>query len=93
MADVPMLWNYHDDEIETFSALLTLCEGNPLVTGEFPSQRPVTRNFDIFFVLRWTKGLTNNRDAGHLERHRTYYGVTVMMLLSSVGKSRNTIIA
>ena len=35
----------------TFSALLALCEGNP-VTGGFPSQSPVTRSFDIFFDLQ-----------------------------------------
>ena len=32
-----------------FSALLALCVGNSPVTGEFPSQRPVTRSFDVFF--------------------------------------------
>ena len=37
--------------METFAALLTICAGNSLVTGEFPSQRPVTRSFDIFFDL------------------------------------------
>ena len=46
-------------EMETFSALLTLCEGNSPVTGEFPSQRPVTRSFDAFFDprlgKRWSK--------------------------------------
>ena len=44
---------------ETFSALLALCEGNPLVlTGGFPSQRSVTRNFDVFFDLRLNKWLS-----------------------------------
>ena len=38
--------------METFSALLALCAGNSPVTGEFPSQRPVTRKFDVFFDLR-----------------------------------------
>ena len=38
--------------MKTFSALLALCAGNSPVTGEFPSQRPATRNFDIFFDLR-----------------------------------------
>ena len=37
--------------METFSALLALCEGNPPITGGFPSQRPVTQSFDIFFDL------------------------------------------
>ena len=36
--------------MEAFSALLALSEGN--LPGEFPSQRWVTRNFDIFFDLR-----------------------------------------
>ena len=69
----------HDD---TFSALLVLHAGNPLVTnnmmtssngnifrvtgplcgeftgpGEFPTQRPVTRIFDVFFDLGLNKRL------------------------------------
>ena len=42
-------------QMETFSALLALCAGNSAVTGEFPSQRPVTRSFDVFFDLRLNK--------------------------------------
>ena len=38
-------------QMETFSTLLALCEGNSPVTGEFPSRRPVTRSFDVFFDL------------------------------------------
>ena len=38
--------------MEIFSALLALCAGNSPVTGEFRSQRPVTRSFDVFFELR-----------------------------------------
>ena len=41
-----LAWWRH--QMETFSALLTLCTGNSPVTGEFPSQRPVTRSFDVF---------------------------------------------
>ena len=41
--------------METFSALLALRAGNSLVTREFPSQKPVTRSFDIFFDLRLVK--------------------------------------
>ena len=35
-------------QMETFSALRTLCGGNSPVTGEFPSQRPVLRSFYVF---------------------------------------------
>ena len=37
--------------METFSALLAICAGNSPVTGEFPTQRPVTRSFYAFFDL------------------------------------------
>ena len=41
--------------METFSALLALCAGNSQVTGEFPTQKPQTRSFDVFFDLRLNK--------------------------------------
>ena len=44
-------------QMETFSALLAFCEGNSPVTGGFPSQRPVTRSFGVFFYLRLNKRL------------------------------------
>ena len=48
-------WRHH---VETFSVLLALCVGNSPVTGEFPSQRPVTQSFDVFFDLRLNKRLS-----------------------------------
>ena len=39
--------------MDTFSALL--CAENSSVTGECPSQRPVTRSFDVFFDLHLNK--------------------------------------
>ena len=44
--------------METFSALLAICAGNSLVTGEFPAQRPVTQSFVVFFDLRINKWLS-----------------------------------
>ena len=35
-----------------------LCVGNSPVTGDFPSQRPAMRIFDVFFDLRLNKGLS-----------------------------------
>ena len=43
--------------METFSASLALCEGNPPVTGGFPSQGSVTRSFGFFVDLRLNKRL------------------------------------
>ena len=45
-------------QMETFSVLLALCAGNSPVTGEFPSERPVTQSFDIFFDLCLNKQLS-----------------------------------
>ena len=62
--------------METFSALLAICAGNSPVAGEIPAQRPVTRNFDVFFDLRLNKRL--NGEASDLRRHRAHYDVTLM---------------
>ena len=64
--------------METFSALLALCEGNSPVTGEFSSQRPVTRYFDVFFDLRQKKRLSKQSWGLFLRRHRAHYDVIVM---------------
>ena len=69
-------------QMETFSALLALCAGNLPVTGESPSQRPVTRSFDVSLICAWTNGLVNNCDAGDLRRHHAHHDVIVMFLLS-----------
>ena len=44
--------------METFYALLAIWAGNSPVTGEFPTQRPVTQGFDVFFDLRLNKRLS-----------------------------------
>ena len=41
-----------------FSASLALCVGNSSVTGEFPTQRPVTQSFDVLFDLRLNNWLS-----------------------------------
>ena len=63
--------------MKTFSALLAICAGNSPVPGEFPTQRPVTQSFDIFFDLRLNNGWVNNREVGDLRRYRTHYDVAV----------------
>ena len=52
--DATLSWWRH--QMETFSALLALFAGHSPVAGEFPSQRPVTRSFGVFFDLH-----VNNR--------------------------------
>ena len=58
------------------SALLALCAENSPVTGEFSSQRPVTRSFDVFFDLHLIKRLS--KQSWGWWRHRVHYDVIVM---------------
>ena len=60
---VCMPCSYHDDiiKMETFSALLAICAGNSPVTNEFPTQRPVTWSFHVFFDLRLNKRLSKQK--------------------------------
>ena len=45
-------------QMETLSTYLALWAGNSMVTGEFPTQRPVTRSFIVFFELGLNKWLS-----------------------------------
>ena len=65
--------------MEALSALLALCAGNSPVTSEFPSQRPMTRSFELFFDLRLNRRL-NNREAGDLRCRHAHYDVIVMIM-------------
>ena len=67
-------------QMEKFSALLAICAGNSPVSGEFPTQRPVTRSFDVYFDLRPDKRLSKQlwgwwfETLSHsLWRHRNEY--------------------
>ena len=77
-----LLWQvprFHNDIIKRNIFHVTgLLWGNPPVTGEFPSQRPVTWSFDVFFI--WTKGWANKWDASDLRFHHAHYYFTVMFL-------------
>ena len=73
-----MPWWRH--QMETFSALLAICVGNSPVPGEFPTQRPVTRSFDVYFDLPPNKLLSKQSLGWWFEtlspplwRHRNAY--------------------
>ena len=42
-------------DMEMFSTLLALCEGNPPVTGRFPSQRANNMRFEVYFDVSHNK--------------------------------------
>ena len=81
------------NQVETFSALLALCAGNSPVTGEFPSQRPLTRNCDIFCDLCLNKRLSKQSWGWwfELRRHRAHYYAIVMLIPSNYSTQRRFI--
>ena len=58
--DIYMIVIIHDDVIKWkhFPCYCAICAGNSPVPGEFPTQRPVRRSFDVFFDLRLNKRLS-----------------------------------
>ena len=78
--------------METISALLDLCEGNP-VTGEFPHKRPVIWSLNIFFcypdqVIKQTAEFTR------ITPNRLVFQVQVFLSLKDTQMlQKNTIFA
>ena len=62
--DILSSWRH---QMETFLALLSLCAGNPAVTGGFPSQRD--SNADVCLLSVWTNCWTNTRLTGNSMLH------------------------
>ena len=63
MHEIPLLFaSYvcHCDVMKWkhFTRYWHFVRGNSPITGEFPTQRPVTRSFDILFGLRLNKRLS-----------------------------------
>ena len=59
--------------METLSALLVLCEGDPPVIGSFPSKRVSNTGFDAFVDVSLNKRWRNNQIAGDLKRPYTHW--------------------
>ena len=74
--------------METFSALLALFEGNPLVTGRFPHKASNAKALMFTLICAWTKSWANNWDAGDMKRHGAHYDVIVMISLKTVPPTR-----
>ena len=62
--------------METFSALLTLCEGNHQSLVDTPHKGQWRGALMLSLINAWTNSWANNRGAGDLRRHRTHYDVT-----------------
>ena len=79
-------------QMESFSTLLALCEGNPLVTGGFPSQGPVMRSFDVFCDLCINKRLSKQSTRRCIEApSRSLWRHCKVALLCFLAYPRNTV--
>ena len=67
--------------MEIFSVLLALCAGNSSVTGEFPSQRPVMRSFDVSLLCALNKRLSKQSRGWWFETPRAHYDIIAIMWL------------
>ena len=68
-------------QMETFSALLTLCAGNSPVTSEFPKGWWCGALM-FSLICAWINGWVNNCAAGDLRRHRAHYDGSVMAVIA-----------
>ena len=59
-------------QMETFSALLAICAGNP------HTKASDAELWCFFFICVWINDWVNNREAGDLRRHHCHYDVMVM---------------
>ena len=57
LVSLSLTWSWWRHQMETFSALLAICAGNSPVTGEFPSQKPVTWSLMFSLLCAWQNGL------------------------------------
>ena len=84
----PSWWRH---QMETFSALLAICAGNSPVPGEFPTQRPVTLSFDVYFDLRPNKRLSKQSWGWWFEtpwrpfwRHRNVHDYVLIVVFDKI---------
>ena len=88
---IPMLWHRQAiSESNGDKFMLTLSNGhlfrvtgllgNLPVTGEIPTQRPVTRSFVISLICASISNWVNDREASDFRRHRAHYDTSVVWL-------------
>ena len=73
-------WHVMTSWNETFSALLSFCEGKPPVDSPYKTQH---RDAELWCFCAWTNGWGNNRDAVNFRCHRAHYNVTVKTDISN----------
>ena len=75
-----------NSESKYYIIMMTSSNGNIFrvtgrLCGEFPTQRPMTRSFDVSLICAWKSRWVNNGKAGDLRRYRAHSDVIVMVIL------------
>ena len=70
-----------------------LCEGYPPVTNGFPSQKPVTQSFDVFFDLRLSKRLNEQSRRWWFETpsRSLWWQVAIRWSITAVDQNENSL--
>ena len=63
---------HQEDDIDTLSVILAICEGNAPVIGGFPRTEPVMQNFVVLFDVDLNKMLDKIHIAGDFRRLDAY---------------------
>ena len=71
--------------METFSALLAICEGNSPVPEISPHKGQWRGALMFSLIWAWINGWVNNREACDLRRNRAHYDVVVMVTHKGCG--------
>ena len=75
--NIPSRWWSHD--METFLILLSLCEGNPLVTGGLSPHRASNVSYDAFLPANLSKRLNKQSNCWWFETPWSPFHFTVMI--------------
>ena len=79
-----ILWVTGRHDMEMFSTLLDICEGNPEVTVRFSHKGPVLQSFYVFFVVILKKLLNELSNCLCLETPWISYDVPVRIFLRTI---------
>ena len=77
-------------QVETFFALLALCEGIHRSPMDSPHKGQWRGILMFSLICAWTNDLANNQDVGDLKRHRAHHCVTVMWIQMVIQPHWNT---
>ena len=78
--------------MEMVSVLPALCEGDPPVTGGYPSHGASNARFDVFFDVSWNKRLSKTVDSPAIWDARAYCVMSLDFRFSVVRQKKKKLL-